>query len=285
MNVLNAIGEAVLASAAAVSIYAYVVDAVPSPFNALLLGSGAGAVGAMSFAFDSGRKRSKTLDSEGALPGVPAGGRKGPKHSRTKAQEKQRLLAAYDRAFSRVLSRHGLDARLESLERLKPILYELSPDLRAWTGEMRMRAYLLMNEIAPDLDDPTCVQASLGLLVLILSRGGRSAAEMAKPIFYEKIQAMYADPKHESERFLPRLLLMLDDYELTRVEMLTKEAIHSWADGRFAASRDYLGLEEIEARGTKKRLRDMLGGEIANAGVSGDRTALDRAVELYHAVK
>jgi hypothetical protein len=230
-----------------------------------------------------GRGQSKPIGEVGALPGVPAaqrGGSQEPKRS----VEKERLLKRYDRAFAQMLSRNGSESRLETLEKMKPVIYELSPDIKAWTGEMRIRAYLLMKEIAKDIDDPAYAQASLGLLVLILSKGGQSALEIARPLFREKVQKMYLDPRFENERFIPRLHLMLEDYDPKMVETMTKEAIHVWPDSRFSAALDYLGLEELAQRGIRKNIKAMLGGEIAKAGVAGDRTALDRAVELYHYV-
>lgn len=252
MKILSAFGEAVLASA----------------FATLKLG----------------RVKPKPLGEVGALPSVPEGS-KMPASSKGKPHERERLIRDYDRAFAQLLSRHGQESMLEALERIRLIIYELSPDVRAWTGELRIRVYMLMMEMAKGLDDPAYAQASLALLVLILSKGGKSALEMARPIFWEKMQAMYHDSRHENERFLPRLMLMLEDYDPKQVETMAKEAIHVWGDTRFSASRDYLGFEELRERGLRNNLRDMLGGEIAKAGLARDMTALDRAVELYHEVK
>jgi hypothetical protein len=168
---------------------------------------------------------------------------------------------------------------------MKPIIYQLSPDIKAWTGDARIRMYLLLQELRKDLDDPSCSRQVLDLLFLILSKGGSSAVEMARPMFRERIQEMYSKSVHENERFLPRLLLMLDNYDAKAVENLTKDAIHVWGDERFSAAWEYLGLEDLRERGLRNRLKGVLGGEIARAGTDGDMTALNRAVELYHAVK
>ncbi|MDA4115532.1 MAG: hypothetical protein OK442_03120 [Thaumarchaeota archaeon] len=194
-------------------------------------------------------------------------------------------MKKYDRAFAEMVSRHGPHSRADTLEGMKPILYELSPDIKAWTGDVRIRVYLLMQEIAKDLDNPASARASLGLLFLILSKGGNSALEMARPVFNEKILKMYQDPSYENERFLPRLMLLLDGYDSKHIEKLTKEAIHAWGDERFRAAGDFLGLEELEERSLRNRIKGILGGEIAKAGNDKDMTALNRAVELYHAVK
>lgn len=102
-----------------------------------------------------------------------------------------------------MLSRRGTASRLEALERLKPIIYGLSADIVAWTGDARIRVYMLLKEIANDIDDPAYAKASLGVLVLILLKGGKSAVEMAKPMFREKIHRMYNEREYERERFLP----------------------------------------------------------------------------------
>lgn len=231
------------------------------------------------------RRKPKPIGEVGVLPGVPTKRRSKVPAPKPKSMEKERLLKRYDKAFAEMLSRHGPKSRLEMLEKIKPLIYELSPDIRAWTGDMRIRVYMLMQEIAKDLGDPVYAKASLGILVLVLMKGGNSALEMARPIFSEKIHKMYNDPQYENERFLPRLLLMLDDYNPQRVKQVTKEAIHVWNDGRFRATREYLGFEELPDRALRNTVKGMLGGEIAQAGVDGDMTALDRAVELYHEVK
>ena len=236
-----------------------------------------------SVAVVSGRRRNP-IGVVGVLPGVPAKRAKAPL-AKPRSLEKERLLKRYDGAFAEMLSRQGAKSRLDTLEKIKPLIYELSPDIRAWAGDMRLRVYMLMQEIAKDLDDPAYAKSSLGILVLILMKGGNSALEMARPIFSERIHKMYDDPQYESERFLPRLLLMLDDYNPQRVKQVAKEAIHVWNDGRFQATRSYLGFEELQDRSLRNSVKGMLGGEIAQAGVDGDRTALDRAVELYHEVR
>lgn len=109
--------------------------------------------------------------------------------------------------------------------------------------------------------------------------------EMAKPMVQEKIQLLYAKSAHENERFLPRLLLMMQDYDPQTVERLAREAIHAWGDERFSAAWQYLGLDELRERGLRNRLKGVLGEEIAKAGTERDIIALNRAVELYHAVK
>ena len=284
LKILNAIGEAVLGSVAIISMYAYSLDFIPEPYNSLVLGGGAGLLTATVIATQAGRGKSQPIGEVGQLPGVPEKRRGRAPEPEGRSVEKELLLRKYDRAFQHMLSRHGPTSRLHTIEKMKPIIYELSPEIKAWTGDLRIRVYLLMQEIAKDLDDPAYAKASLGLLVLILSKGGSAALEMARPLFREKIQAMYLDTKYDNERFLPRLLLMLEDYEPNRIESMAKEAIHVWGDERFSAACEYLGFEELRARGVRSRVKGMLGEEIARAGVNGDRTALDRAVELYHNV-
>ena len=232
-----------------------------------------------------GRKKSGPVGEVGALPGVPTVRQARAPEAPRKSVEGERLLRRYDRAFTQMLGRHSTYSRSEALERIKPIVYQLSPEIKAWTGDARIRVYLLMKELAKDLDDPASSKASLELLFLLLSKGGNSAMEMAKPMLQEKIQQMYSKSAHENERFLPRLLLMLDDYDPQAVEKLTRDAIHAWGDDKFSAAWQYLGLDELRERGLRNRLKGILGEEIAKAGTQRDTTALNRAVELYHLVK
>ncbi len=231
------------------------------------------------------RKKSDPVGEVGALPGVPVVRQAKASEAPRKSAESERLLRRYDRAFTEMLGRHGTYSRSEALERIKPIVYQLSPEIKAWTGDARIRVYLLMKELAKCLDDPASSKASLELLFLLLSKGGSSAMEMARPMLQEKIQQMYSKAAHENERFLPRLLLMLDDYDPQAVERLTRDAIHAWGDDKFSAAWPYLGLDELRERGLRNRLKGLLGEEIAKAGTQRDTTALNRAVELYHQVK
>jgi len=231
------------------------------------------------------RGRSGPVGEVGALPGVPVARQAKAPEAQRKSVERERLLRRYDKAFTEMLGRHGTYSRSEALERIKPIVYQLSPEIKAWTGDARIRVYLLMKELAKDLDNPASSKASLELLFLLLSKGGNSAMEMAKPMLQEKIQQMYSKSAHESERFLPRLLLMLDDYDPQAVEKLTRDAIHAWGDDKFSAAWEYLGLDELRERGLRNKLKGILGEEIAKAGNERNITALNRAVELYHQVK
>lgn len=167
---------------------------------------------------------------------------------------------------------------------LKPILFELSSDIRLWTGAARERMEMLMKEISKELDDPSTAKTNLALLHLIVSMGGRGALEMARPIFHEKIQAMYLDQKYDDGHFLPLLLLMFEDYSPERVERLARDAVRQWGDERFRNSGGFLILEELKARGLRTRIKGFLGAEIARAGTDFNRTALNRAIELYHQV-
>lgn len=284
MRLLDAVEEGLLASVAVVSMLSYSLDILPPPFNSLLFGGGAGLLTATALSARGKLHKADPLGEVGALPGVPADGETKAKEPARRSAEKEVLLKRYDRAFAEMLSRHGPGSRSETIQKMKPLLYQLSPDIKAWSGDMRLRVYLLMQEIAKDLNDPTYARASLGLLVLILSKGGAPAVEMATPIFREKILEMNKAPAYENERFLPRLLLMLDDYDPAKVESLVKEAIHVWGDEKFRAASGYLGLDELKARGMRSSIRGLIGGEIARAGWEIDRTALNRAVELYHEV-
>jgi len=235
--------------------------------------------------FAGGRGKPNMVGEVGELPGVPAKRQGKVPETPKKSEEKERLLRRYDKAFTEMLERNGTRSRSEALERIRPIVYQLSPDIKAWTGDARIRVFLLMKELAKGLDDPASSKVSLDLLFLLLSKGGNSAMEMAKPLLQEKIQQMYSKSTHENERFLPRLLLMLDDYDPEAVERLTRDAIHAWGDDRFSAAWQYLGLDELRERGLRNRLKGILGEEIAKAGTERNITALNRAVELYHQVK
>jgi hypothetical protein len=230
-------------------------------------------------------RKSDPVGEVGALPGVPVVRQAKAGEAPRKSVESERLLRRYDRAFTEMLGRQSTYSRSEALERIKPIVYQLSPEIKAWTGDARIRVYLLLKELAKHLDDPASSKASLELLFLLLSKGGNSAMEMAKPLVQEKIQQMYSKAAHENERFLPRLLLMMEDYDPQAVEKLTRDAIHAWGDSKFSAAWQYLGLDELRERGLRNRLKGILGEEIAKAGTQRDTTALNRAVELYHLVK
>jgi hypothetical protein len=262
--------------------YSYMLDFIPAPYGSLVLGGGAGlltatAVGTMV-------KRRGATGVIGELPGMPVKSRRKSSNANAKDLEKERLLRKYDKAFTELMERQGSASRSENLERMKPIIYELSSELKAWTGDARLRAYLLMKALAEDIDDPTLVKPSLGLLLLFLSKGGSSALEMARPMFRDKIKEMYDKNINESQRFLPRLLLMLDDYELKGVESMTKDAIHHWGEEQFRAASEYLGFDELKERGLRGEMKTFLRNEIERAGNDMDRIALERAVELYHEV-
>ena len=283
LRFVSAIGEAVVASVALLSMYS--MDLLPAPYNSVVFGGGAGLLTATAVAAKAKHKKPEPIGVVGVLPGVQME-RSGKSRSATgKPVEKERLLKRFDRAFGELLSRRGLDSRLKTLEKMKPMIYELSPDMRAWTGDVRIRVYLLMQEIAKDIDEPAFANASLGILVLILLKGGNSALEMARPMFQEKIHRMYSEPKHENERYLPRLILMLDDYDKRRVENVTRDAIHSWGNRKFRAASGYLGFEELTQRGMRGAVRDIIRGEIARAGNDRDGIAAARAIELYCQVR
>lgn len=153
MNLLNAVSEAVLASVAIISMFSYSLDFLPAPYNSIMLGGGAGA-GLLTATVAAGKGRrgkSAPIGVTGALPGVPAGRPGKAGKSTAKPVEKERLLRRYDSAFTAMLTRHGPQSRAEALERMKPIIYQLSPDLKAWTGDARVRMYLLLQELAKAL--------------------------------------------------------------------------------------------------------------------------------------
>jgi len=285
MKPFRAFARVFLSSVGIISMYSYMWDFIPAPYSSLVLGGGAGlltatAVGTMV-------KRRSAIGVVGELPGMPVKSRKKSSSgngTNVRDLEKERLLRKYDKAFTELMERQGSASRSETLERMKPIIYELSSELKAWTGDARLRAYLMMQAIAKDLDDPTLVKASLGLLLLFLSKGGNSALEMARPMFRDKIKEMYDKNANESQRFLPRLLLMLDDYDLKGVESLTKDAIHIWGEEQFRAASEYLGFDELKERGLRTKMKTFLRSEIERAGNDMDRIALERAVELYHEV-
>jgi len=285
MKPFQAFARVVLSSVGVISMYSYMLDFIPAPYSSLVLGGGAGiltatAVGTMV-------KRKTAIGVVGELPGMPvksAKSRRRPPNANVRDLDKERVLRKYDKAFTELMERQGSASRSEKLERMKPIIYELSSELKAWTGDARLRAYLLMKAIVEDLDDPVLVKPSLGLLLLFLSKGGSSALEMARPMFRDKIKQMYDKNSNESERFLPRLLLMLDDYDLKGVESLTKDAIHIWGEEQFRAASEYLGFDELKERGLRGKMKTFLRSEIERAGNDMDRIALERAVELYHEV-
>lgn len=188
-------------------------------------------------------------------------------------------------AFGAVRSRLGGRSKPDDFARTKHVIYELSPDVQEWDAATRELVYLVMQEIAADLSRPSSERKSLALLYTILTRGGKQAAEMGRPIFYEKVRAMYAEPCHKTEPFLPRVLLILAGYDAHEVENVTREAIHCWGDEQFRAARGFLSASELERNGLRGAIKSYLSGEIAQAGNHLDRTALNRALELYLQVK
>ncbi len=285
MNIRRAIGETVKTSVAIISTHAYSLGLFSVPYYPDFVGEETQSWSAQAPEPKATFRKTEMTGLVGVLPGVPAERKRRSSAARKSSLEKETVMRRFDRAFGQMLSRRGQPSRLEAIERIKPMIYALSPEIRAWTGDARIRVYMVMKELADDLDDPACAKASIGVLVLILLKGGKSAVEMAKPIFGEKIHKMYNDPKYEGERFLPRLLLMLDDYAPERVATVTKEAIHLWGNDRFRAANCYLGLDELTERGLRSNIKGILGAEIANAGFERDATALNRAIELYHQVK
>jgi len=291
MNRANTVNGAVPGSVAILSMASYTLNVLPNPYNSVVFGLGAGLLAAtvarprIKLRLARKKRSSAPVGVVGALPGVSADAHGSHRLGNVDSLDKKQLLRRYDRAFGELVSHSGAESRSETLERLKPIICELSPDLKAWSGDARLRVYMLLQEIAKDLDDTSTANASLGLLVLILLKGGKSASEMARPILGEKIRKMYGDPAYAKERFLPRLMLVLDDYDPQLVENLTKDAIHVWGEDQFSAAWEYLGLDELRARGVRGKVKDFLGAEIARAGNERDATTLNRAVELYHSVK
>lgn len=273
-----------MASLGLASVFSY--EIMPQPFNSVALGGGAGVLAAVAVA-RAKRTKPQKVELIGDLPAIPKDASrtssKGPRSP--KSVEKERALKRYDRAFAQLLSGTDDASKAATLEQMRLILYELSPDLKAWSGDARLRVYLLLKHIRAGLDDPSRQKTSLELLLLILSKGGASAVGVAKPLFYEKIKDLYRTHDRRTQRFLPRIMLLLDEYDSTEVKAVAQEAIHEWDDGRFNESCGYLGFEELKGRGLRTSMREMLGAEIARAGIDGDYSALDRAVELYHEAK
>jgi len=278
------IGGAISASVGCLSVCAYSLDALPAPLNSLLLGGGVGLVAATALRLKRKSEVSGPLGEVGVLPGVPEEKFALPSEP-SRAVERQKLLKQYDRVYAQMISREEDYSWSEAIDDMKAILYDLAPEVKAWTGDTRIRMYMLLKELAWKLDNPATARPSLELLVLVLSRGGRNALEMARPLLREKILKMYHDPHYERERFLPRLVLLLDDYSQDAVERIAKEAIHAWGTERFMASSAYLGFEDLEERGLRTHMRGMLCSELSRAGVDLDNSASYRALELYHAVR
>ncbi len=280
MRILGRIAEAVVAGLGVASMYSYSVDMVPEPYNSLMLGGGAGLVAAtvVTAQVRQGKKDNET-SSEGSQS---AKERKTPAKQKSKAPQ-QSAMKSFDVAFHKLVSRQPDSSRVELLDSFTSIINRLSLEIAAWTGDMRIRVYLLLQEIAKDVDDPTRAKASLGLIDLILSKGGPSALEMARPMFAETILRMYTDPRFDEDKFVPRLHLMMEGYEAKSVEKVTREAIHTWSAKRFSAAGAYLGLEGLAERGIRQRVKNVLRTEITNAGLAHDGPAAHRAIELYHA--
>lgn len=221
----------------------------------------------------------------GALrAGSPNGWRKTGERTLKSSQGSKRS-DGNGRAFDHMLSRLGRGSKLDSFERMKHVIYELSPDRQEWDERTEEQVYLLMQEISADLDGSASARRSLGFLSTLLSKGGRPAAEMARPIFYDKVRAMYSKPKYRNEPYLPRILLILSGYDAHQLENVTKEAIHAWEEEQFRAARGFLSPSELQRNGLRNAIKDLLGDEIAQAGNTLDREALTRALELYLQVK
>ncbi len=270
MRIASAIGEACLASIAVVSMSS--MDLVPAPYNSVLFGGGAGLLAATAMALKVKHKKSQPIGAVGVLPGVPAEHRgRSPQRNR-KAPGEGADPKKVRQGLAELVSCYAPASRAAILERLKPIIYELTPEIRSWSGDVRLRVYLLMQEMAPDLSDPRLAKASLGLLVQILSKGGESALEMARPMFQQKIVEMYGRPEYDDEPFLPRVMLMLEDYEQHRVENVMRDAIHVWRNGQFRAASEYLGFDELALKGMKGKFRSFIRERSSTQGTKGTRS-------------
>jgi len=277
---LGVLGEALMAAAALASISFF--EVLPAPFNSVAVGGGVGMLAATSI-LERSRRRSNAWGDAG-LPTVPKGG-KGPRGASMRTIDDARLLKKFDKLFAKFKSHEDSSAKAAALEELKPVVFALSSEIRAWRGDTRLRMFMLMSEIASNFDDKALVSPMVALLVSILSKGGESSLEVAKPMFRERVSAMYANPDFKNERFLPRLMLILDCFEEAIVERMAREAIHQWDEERFKASGEFLGFEELGPMAERDKLKAMLGQEISRAGLDQDNRALDRAVELYHTVR
>jgi hypothetical protein len=96
---------------------------------------------------------------------------------------------------------------------------------------------------------------------------------------------MYDDPGFKEAKFVPRLLLLLDNFSKERIEAVTIDAIHLWDDGKFKASGEYIGFESIPDNEAQSELKGLLGKEMSKAQKDKDRSALTRASELYNLVQ
>lgn len=176
-------------------------------------------------------------------------------------------------------------SRLEPCDVINEVIYDLSAEQDGWTAETQRRVDLLLHAISTDLDTPATARGGLSLLFVVLSRGGERAVTMARPLFLEKIQAMCHDPRHKNERFLHRVLLLLEDYSPGRVDIVTREAIHLWGEEHFHSAGGFLGRREVHQRGLTMSVKGILGREIEDAGNRSDWEALKRVLDLYHGVK
>jgi hypothetical protein len=284
MKASGAFGRRVIALVAVLSMASYPADLVPPPYNAALFGGGVALAGVIAQRTIKRRKSKPLSPGFDLLPGVPKKTGRAAPHTVTHALEREILLRKYDRAFSKLLSAQEASARLESLEALKPMIYDLPGEIRAWNGDVRLRMYLLMREMTRNISEPAFANTSLGILVLILSKGGGSAVEMARPMFSDKLHEMYAGTFRTDERHLPRLMLMLEGYREEHVTALARQAIHDWDDDRFRSAGEYLGFDQLRGLEVRDKLKAILRHEIAQAGLDHDRKALDRAISLYHGV-
>jgi len=253
------------------------LDLFPNPISPVLFGIGLGLF-AVTMPLLKRQLLTPSIADPKALPKVPG---RSKVRLLSRSSDKDGLLRRYDLAFADLKDQREALGRASAFERLKPIVFELGPELQAWRGEARLRVYLLLKEIAKDFDDPDVSKASTGLLVFVLSKGGPSAVDLARPLFYEKVSSMYADPSCRQIRFVPRLLLLLDNFEKERVETMTIDAIHFWEDQRFEASAEYLGFESLRGSEVQTGLKELLGKEISKAELANNESALARASELY----
>lgn len=190
-----------------------------------------------------------------------------------------------ERSIGARLFRRRELSRSEPSDVVNDVIYDLSSDPSTWTHETEERVNLMLMAISAELGETASARSSLSLLFVVLSRGGEKAVEMARPLFLERIQAMAHDPRHKNERFLHRILLMLEDYSPGRVNSVTREAIHLWGEEHFRSAGGFLGRRELHQRGLTPSVKGILGREIEEAGNRSDWEALRRALDLYHEVK
>ena len=204
--------------------------ALPALTSSITEGLGAGLLAlavTSSFApFPSG-----PIGSVGVLPGVS---RADELRGVSKSAEKRSYLSSLGRAIDVLQSSDDPEARLNAIYEARFALYRLSPELRRWSGEVRLRVFVLLKAVARDLDNLRDAPACLDVITLVLHTGGESAGEMVKSVLGDKVEQAARSGMFNLEPSMSKLLLTLHEYSYDMAQKSRADSILSCSRTLFA---------------------------------------------------